>query len=107
MRADLSEVNRQAEFDSIKSLIERFGGNVEKIDEWGRRRLSYPVGEQTEGFYTFFTFSSDRDAPKEIESRLRLMENIHRFLIIRNDSSVPIDLSKSKDEKWLKWLREH
>jgi small subunit ribosomal protein S6 len=73
----------QAEMERVKGLIDRFGGTIEKVDDWGRRRLAYPIEKQTEGFYTFITFEAAGDAPAEIESRIRLQENVLRFLIIR------------------------
>jgi len=66
-------------------LITRFGGTIEKIDNWGRRKLAYPIQKQTDGVYSFITFESDSGVPAEIESRLRILENVLRFLIIRID----------------------
>ena len=83
VRAGLEEDVFQAEMERVKGFIERFGGTIEKIDEWGRRRLAYPIEKQAEGVYTFITFSSESGAPAEIEGRLRLQENVLRFLITR------------------------
>lgn len=85
VRADLPEDGFQVEMDKVKGHIDRFGGTIEKMDDWGRRRLAYPIEKQTEGIYTFITFSSPADAPKEIEARMRLMENVLRFLMVRKD----------------------
>ena len=85
IRADLPEDGFAVELDKVKALIDRFGGTIEKIDEWGRRRLAYPIEKQSDGIYYFITFSSDANAPKEIESRLRIMENLLRFLNVRKD----------------------
>jgi len=92
VRADLEDENFQAEMTRVKGLIERFEGTIEKVDEWGRRKLAYPIKKLTEGVYTFITFSSSGDAPKEIESRLRLMENVLRFLIVRKDEVEAISV---------------
>jgi len=85
VRADLEEETFQAEMTRVKGLIERFEGTIDKVDEWGRRKLAYPIKKLTEGVYTFITFSSPAGAPREIEDRLRLMENVLRFLVIRKD----------------------
>ena len=87
VRADLEDENFQTEMNRVKALIDRFGGTIDKIDEWGKRRLSYPIMKLTEGMYTFITFTSPADAPREIESRLRLMESVLRFLMIRKDEA--------------------
>ncbi|MCL2499048.1 MAG: 30S ribosomal protein S6 [Defluviitaleaceae bacterium] len=85
VRVDLPEDGFTVEMDKVKALIERFGGTIDKIDEWGRRRLAYPIEKQTEGMYTFITYTAGPSAPKEIESRVRLIENVLRFLTVRKD----------------------
>ena len=85
VRADLEDENFQAEMTRVKGLIERFDGTIDKVDEWGRRKLAYPIQKLTEGMYTFITFTSPATTPREVESRLRLMENVLRFLIVRKD----------------------
>ena len=87
VRADLEEETFQAEMARVKGHIERFDGNIDKIDEWGRRKLAYPIKKLTEGVFTFITFTSPAGSPREIENRLRLMENVLRFLIVRKDES--------------------
>ena len=85
VRAGLEDEAFAAEMERVSGLITRFGGTVDKIDEWGRRRLAYPINKLIEGVYTFITFTSEPSAPAEIEGRLRIMENVLRFLIIRLD----------------------
>jgi len=85
LRADMEEEAFRAEMERVKALIDRFGGTIEKVDEWGRRKLAYPIKKLTEGMYTFITYTSEGGAPKEVEGRLRLMENVLRFLTVRKD----------------------
>ena len=85
VRADLEDESFQAEMNRVKGLIERFEGTIDKVDEWGRRKLAYPINKLTEGVYTFITFTSPAGAPREIEDRLRIMESVLRFLVIRKD----------------------
>ena len=82
----LDDEAKQAEFNKVTELLARFGGTVEKVDDWGKRRLAYEIKKETEGFYSFITFDAEPAAPAEIESRLRIMENILRYLIIRKDA---------------------
>jgi len=79
----LEEEPLRAELDRVQELITRFGGTVEKVDEWGRRRLAYEIDKQAEGFYYFITFSAENSVPAEIESRIRIFENVIRYLIVR------------------------
>ena len=87
VRADLDEEAFQAEMGRVKGLIERFEGTIDKVDEWGRRKLSYPIKKLTEGMYTFITFTSPPDAPREIENRLNLLENVLRYLTVNKDEA--------------------
>jgi len=88
VKADLEDSVFQAEMEKVKGFIDRFGGNIEKVDEWGRRKLAYPIRKLNEGVYTFITYTTaGGNTPKEVESRLRLMENVLRFLTIRKDET--------------------
>ena len=91
VRADLEEEAFRAEMERVKGFIDRFGGTIDKIDDWGRRKLAYPIQKLTEGMYTFITYSSEGNTPKEVEARLRLQENVLRFLTIRMDETLPLN----------------
>jgi len=80
VRANLDDEALQNEMDRIKGLLDRFGATIEKEDKWGRRKLAYPIQKQVEGVYTFITYSAPSTTPYEVESRLRLLENVLRFL---------------------------
>ncbi len=86
LRTTLDEEQQKAEFEKIQELITRFGGTVEKVDTWGRRRLAYEIDKQNDGFYSFITFTADATAPVEIEQRIRIMENVLRYLIVRQEA---------------------
>jgi len=98
VRADLDEETFQAEMGKVKGLVERFEGTIDKVDEWGRRKLAYPIQKLTEGMYTFITFTAPADAPREIESRLRIMESVLRFLCIRKDEDDTATVAKPAEE---------
>lgn len=78
--------NYKEELEKIQSLITRFDGVIDKVDEWGKRRLAYEINKHNEGFYCFITFLSEPGVPKEVESRLRITENVLRYLVIRVDN---------------------
>ena len=86
----MEEDTYRAEVEKVTELITRFGGVIEKVDEWGRRKLAYPIAKLTEGMYSFITYSSPSSTPKEVESRLRLMETLLRFMTVcKEDIIVP------------------
>lgn len=85
-KPNLEEEALKAEFERVTKYIERFGGTVDKIDEWGKRRLAYEIEKIHEGIYYFITFSSESEAPVELEKRLRIMESVLRYLITRQEA---------------------
>jgi len=83
VKPNLEEEAMNAEFAHVQELIERFGGVVDKVDDWGKRRLAYEIEKLNEGFYRFFTISAEPTVPAEVESRIRLRENVLRYLIVK------------------------
>lgn len=79
----LDEEARDAAIAKAKGYVERFGGSIIKVDDWGKRRLAYEINKVREGFYYFITFESAADTPANVESKLRIMESVLRFLSIR------------------------
>ena len=87
LRPNPEEEAQNASFEKVLALITRFNGTVEKVDEWGKRRLAYEIDKCTEGVYSFITFAADGAAPAEIESRMRIMDDVLRYLIIRMEEA--------------------
>ena len=77
---------RAAVIEKVKDIITRFGGTVTDVDEWGKKRLAYEIQKMKEGYYYFITFESNSDCPNELEQRIRIMENVIRYLCIRQDA---------------------
>ena len=84
--AKIEDDERAAVVDKCKALIERFGGTVTNVDEWGKKKLAYEIQKMKEGFYYFIQFDSDASCPAEVEQRVRIMESVIRFLCIRQDA---------------------
>ena len=84
--AKLEEEDRAAVVEKAKALIERFGGQITNVDDWGKKRLAYEIQKMKEGFYYFIQFDAETSAPAEIESRMRIMDNVIRYLIVKNEA---------------------
>jgi len=78
----LNEEDKVAALEKVKELIVRFGGEITNVDDWGKRKLAYEIEKQREGFYYFIQFNAETSAPAEIESRIRIMETVLRYLIV-------------------------
>ncbi len=85
--AKIEDEERTATIDKVKAYVERFGGQISNVDEWGKKRLAYEIQKMHEGFYYFIQFEAEATAPAEIESRLRIMDNVIRFLCVRQDEA--------------------
>ncbi|MDD6797833.1 MAG: 30S ribosomal protein S6 [Bacteroides sp.] len=72
--------------EQIKELIARFGGVISNVEDCGKKRLAYEIQHMKDGFYYFIKFEADATAPAEIESRVRIMDNILRFLIVKEEA---------------------
>ena len=87
LSAKLEDDERAAAIEKIKEYVTRFGGAVgENIQEWGKKRLAYEIQKMKEGFYYFIQFESDSNCPNEVESHVRIMEPVIRYLCVRQDA---------------------
>ena len=69
--------------DSFLNVIRTSGGSVEKVDIWGRRRLSYEIKKHAEGIYALLDLYSEPDAVKELDRQLSLQESVLRTKVVR------------------------
>ena len=86
LSAKLEDEERLAALEKVKDQITRFGGDIKDIDEWGKKRLAYEIQKEKEGFYYFIHFEAEPAAPAEVESRIRIMEPVLRFLCVKQDA---------------------
>jgi small subunit ribosomal protein S6 len=87
--------------DQIAGYIITRGGAIHEYRmeaPWGRRRLAYPIDDQTEGFYTLFKYRLDPAQVGEVDRDLRLNENVLRFLITRPDEVAAPEAADAPDE---------
>ncbi len=74
----------QFEKDMIQQALERFGAEVKGVEEWGNRRLAYPIQKDTQGYYLFYTVELEPAKAKPLENELRVRDNVRRVLIVRD-----------------------
>ena len=86
VNAKIEDEERLATFEKAKEYITRFGGTITNIDEWGKKRLAYEIQKMKEGYYYFIQFDADTTVPAEIEKRVRIMENVIRYLCVKQEA---------------------
>jgi small subunit ribosomal protein S6 len=83
----LEDEERAATIEKVKEYIVRFGGTVTNVDDWGKKRLAYEIQKSREAFYYFIQFESENtDCPNEVEANIRLMENVVRYLCVKQEA---------------------
>ncbi len=82
----LEEEERTAALEKVQAYITRFGGTVTNVDEWGKKRLAYEIQKMKEAYYYIVQFDGDTNTPNELESHIRLMEPVIRYLCVRQDA---------------------
>ena len=83
IHADLEDQPRTELIERFTSLIAKQGGNVDKLDEWGKRRLAYPIEKQAEGYYVLMHMSAGPEVPRELERNFSISEYVIRYLVTR------------------------
>jgi small subunit ribosomal protein S6 len=69
----------------VESIVQRMNGQLEKTDNWGRRKLAYEIGRHKEGTYVLEVINGDGELMKEIDRRLKVSDLVIRHLVVRVD----------------------
>ncbi len=83
LSAKLEDEERAAAIEKVQGYIARYGGTVTNVDEWGKKRLAYEIQKMKEGFYYFIQFEAGPACPGEVESHVRIMEPVIRYLCVK------------------------
>ncbi|MEO8077025.1 MAG: 30S ribosomal protein S6 [Acidobacteriota bacterium] len=74
----------------IEQIIQRMGGTLDKTENWGRKRMAYDIGRHREGNYVVETISGSGELMKEIDRRLRVIDQVIRHLVVRVDEELRV-----------------
>ena len=80
---DLNKLRAQ-----LETIVKERGGQVTKVDPWGRRKLAYPIDKYEEGIYTILYLEGSGLEIAEVERRLRVTDFVIRYLTIRTDEDL-------------------
>lgn len=87
LNAKIEDEERAKALEKVKGYVTRFGGTISDVDEWGKKKLAYDIQKMPEGYFYFIHFEAETTAPAEIENRIRIMDNVLRFLIVNQDEA--------------------
>ena len=85
----IDEQARTALINRFSGLVEANGGQVDRVDEWGKRRLAYPINYKTEGYYVLMYIAAPADLPRELERNLQISDSVLRYMVIRFEGALP------------------
>jgi len=85
LKPDLPQEAIDAAQEKVSKIITNFGGEITKVDVWGKRRLAYEINDLNEGFYTVLYFNGTSEAVAELDRVLKISEDFVRHLIVRHD----------------------
>src|ERR671915_420759 len=74
----------------IEQIVQRFNGTIDKSENWGRRKLAYEIARHREGTYVVETISGSGELMKEIDRRMRVIDQVIRHLIVRVDEELRV-----------------
>jgi small subunit ribosomal protein S6 len=80
---DVGDEGYPTVIERISSFIQERGGEIKNVDQWGRRRLAYPIHRHLEGYYAVTRFAAEPPAIRPLEANLDLAEDVLRHLVIR------------------------
>jgi len=102
VRPDITEEDVDKLIAQMEGVVAGAGGQVEKVEKLGRRRLAYRVEKQREGIYVLFRLQGSGDTVKEFERRLKVLDTVIKYLTIRIDE----DLERAEKFKALRSKQE-
>jgi small subunit ribosomal protein S6 len=74
----------------VEGVVSRLHGQIEKTDNWGRKKLAYEIGHHKEGVYVLDVITGTGDLMKELDRRLRVMDQVIRHMIVRVDEEKKV-----------------
>jgi small subunit ribosomal protein S6 len=88
---DASDEQVTALHDQVQAIVGRFGAEIEKTENWGRRKLAYEIGHHKEGTYVLEVINGGGDLMKEIDRRLKVTDEVIRHIVVRVDEEQRVD----------------
>jgi len=85
-------IDPNLETDAAKELVEKFkgliqdqGGQIDGVDDWGKRRLAYPIKKQREGYYFLINFTAKPETAQDLDRVFKITNGVLRHLIIKKE----------------------
>ena len=88
LNPEVNEEQTRTIVERIEQIVARYGGQVMRVNQWGRRRLAYPIQHNRDGFYVFIDMILTPETVNELDRTLKVSEEVLRHLITRRDPKL-------------------
>ncbi len=85
LKPDMGGRKERALVKRFSDIVTSNGGEIESVDEWGKKRLAYPIQYINDGYYVLMTFSAPAELPAELERNYRISDDILRYIVVNLD----------------------
>jgi small subunit ribosomal protein S6 len=99
VKGSLDESKGKAAVEEIKKLITDAKGEVADTEDWGKKNLQYPIKKEKSAYYVLINFEADQKTIPGLNRRLRLLEDLLRFLIIKKEPVKKMKVAKATKKK--------
>ncbi len=83
--------------EQLEAVVSRMSGQIERMENWGRRKLAYEIGHHKEGVYVLEVINGSGELMKELDRRLKVMDQVLRHLVVRVDEEKKVvDRTRTK-----------
>ncbi len=97
--SDSDEGKKKEILDRLDGVVEKGGGIRVKREDWGVRRLAYPIKNHQKGHYFLLDFVGTAQIVAELERHMRMLEDVYRFLTVKTDERVDLEAAKQEQEE--------
>ena len=85
IKPDVEDEARAALIQKFSDIITGAGGEIAQIDEWGKKKLAYPINYINEGYYVLVTFKANPELPAELERNFKISEFVMRYMVTKKE----------------------
>lgn len=78
--------DHKALVEELQEVVRNLGGEIGKVDVWGKKTLAYPIKKKTEGFYAVFQFKLDPSQVAELDRIMKLRSQVMRHMVVLNEN---------------------
>ena len=86
LSAKIEDEERAAMVEKVQAMITTAGAAITNVDEWCKKQLAYEIQKMKEGYYYFIHFEAEATVPGEVEQRIRIMDNVLRYLCVKQEA---------------------